>query len=194
LPDAERVARYHAQVSDAQVSDQPGLYGIFMADRMLGELALAAGDRPAAERLLAGAEATARREGIRPELGCILAARAELALAQSGLGGAEAARDLLGRALGIFEELGMAGEVARSRQRLAALPGSATAHPRPAGLSAREAEVLRLVAAGRSNREIAERLVLSEHTVANHLASILNKTGSENRAAAAAFATRQGLV
>jgi DNA-binding CsgD family transcriptional regulator len=61
-------------------------------------------------------------------------------------------------------------------------------------LSPREAEVLQLVAAGLSNRQIAERLVLSPHTVANHLASILNKTGSDNRAAATAFAMRHGLL
>ena len=48
--------------------------------------------------------------------------------------------------------------------------------------------------AGKSNREIAEQLALSEKTVANHLTSILNKTGTENRTAAAAFAVRHGLA
>ncbi len=64
----------------------------------------------------------------------------------------------------------------------------------PAGLSVREADVLKLVAAGRTNREIADRLALSEKTVANHLTRILGKTNSENRAAAAAFAVRNGLA
>ena len=45
----------------------------------------------------------------------------------------------------------------------------------PAGLSAREAEVLRLVAAGKSNREIAQALILSEKTVANHLTNIFTE-------------------
>jgi DNA-binding NarL/FixJ family response regulator len=53
---------------------------------------------------------------------------------------------------------------------------------------------VRLVAAGLNNRAIARELHLSENTVAKHLTSIFNKTGSENRAAAAAFATRHGLV
>jgi DNA-binding NarL/FixJ family response regulator len=65
--------------------------------------------------------------------------------------------------------------------------------PRPAGLTEREIEVLRLVADGLSNREIAARLVISEKTVTNHLTAIFNKTGVANRAAAAAFAIRHGL-
>lgn len=65
---------------------------------------------------------------------------------------------------------------------------------RPAGLSVREIEVLQGVVQGKSNHEIAEELVISERTVANHLASIFNKTGVENRAAAAAFAIRHQLA
>jgi DNA-binding CsgD family transcriptional regulator len=64
----------------------------------------------------------------------------------------------------------------------------------PAGLSAREAEVLRLVATGKSSREIAEELVLSEKTVVNHLTSIYSKTGANNRATATAFAIRHDLA
>lgn len=64
----------------------------------------------------------------------------------------------------------------------------------PAGLSAREVEVLRLVAAGQSNRAIAQALALSEKTIANHLTNIMGKIGVENRAAAAAFALRNGLA
>jgi predicted ATPase/DNA-binding CsgD family transcriptional regulator len=64
----------------------------------------------------------------------------------------------------------------------------------PAGLSAREVEVLRLVAAGKTNREIAEMLFLSIPTVNNHVAHILTKTETANRAEAAAFALRYGLA
>jgi DNA-binding CsgD family transcriptional regulator len=64
----------------------------------------------------------------------------------------------------------------------------------PAGLTAREVQVLSLLAGGLTNREIARELSLSEKTVAHHLTHIFNKTNSENRAAAAAFAIRQGLV
>jgi pimeloyl-ACP methyl ester carboxylesterase/DNA-binding CsgD family transcriptional regulator len=61
-------------------------------------------------------------------------------------------------------------------------------------LSQREAEVLRLVAAGLSNREIASSLVLSEHTVHRHVANILRKLTQSSRAAAAAQATRAGYI
>lgn len=65
---------------------------------------------------------------------------------------------------------------------------------RPAGLSLREGEVLALVVQGRTNREIADRLVISPNTAANHVRSILQKTGCANRAEAAAYAVRKGLV
>jgi pimeloyl-ACP methyl ester carboxylesterase/DNA-binding CsgD family transcriptional regulator len=61
-------------------------------------------------------------------------------------------------------------------------------------LTAREAEVLRLVAAGLSNREIASSLVLSEHTVHRHVANLLRKLAQSSRAAAAAQATRAGYI
>lgn len=64
----------------------------------------------------------------------------------------------------------------------------------PAGLSAREGEVLRLVASGKTNRDIAVELVLSEHTVGRHLQNIYSKIGVSSRAAATAFVFEHGLV
>jgi DNA-binding NarL/FixJ family response regulator len=69
-----------------------------------------------------------------------------------------------------------------------------TGAPFPARLSVRELEVLRLVATGQTNREIAHRLLLSERTVPVHIRNILIKTNSPNRTAAAAFALRHGLA
>jgi DNA-binding NarL/FixJ family response regulator len=61
-------------------------------------------------------------------------------------------------------------------------------------LTPRELEVLKLVAQGMRNRDIAGRLVISEYTAANHVRSILMKTGSANRTQAARFAAIHGLL
>ncbi|MDF3147131.1 helix-turn-helix transcriptional regulator, partial [Streptomyces sp. T21Q-yed] len=65
---------------------------------------------------------------------------------------------------------------------------------RPGGLTEREIQVLRLVAAGRTNRAIAGELVISEHTVARHLNNIFAKLDVSSRAAATAYAYRHGLT
>ena len=72
--------------------------------------------------------------------------------------------------------------------------GSTQASTYPAGLTAREVEILRLVARGLTSGEIAHELKISEKTVAHHLTHIFNKTTSENRAAAVAFAIHHGLA
>jgi DNA-binding NarL/FixJ family response regulator len=62
------------------------------------------------------------------------------------------------------------------------------------GLTRREVQVLRLVAGGRRNREIAAELAISTNTVDRHVSSILKKTGTVNRTEAAMYAARRGLV
>jgi len=63
-----------------------------------------------------------------------------------------------------------------------------------AGLSPREVEVLRLLAAGKSNAQIADELVISQNTVIRHVSNIFAKIGAANRAEAAAYATRNRLA
>jgi DNA-binding NarL/FixJ family response regulator len=70
----------------------------------------------------------------------------------------------------------------------ASIPPQATSGPAPATLSSREVEVLRLVARGRTNQEIADELVIALNTVARHVSNIFDKTGVANRAEAASFA------
>ena len=64
----------------------------------------------------------------------------------------------------------------------------------PVGLSQREAEVLRLIGRGKSNREIAAELVISIHTANCHVSHILSKMEVANRAEAAVYAARRGLL
>jgi DNA-binding NarL/FixJ family response regulator len=61
-------------------------------------------------------------------------------------------------------------------------------------LTEREVQVLRMVARGMTNSEIAQQLGLSEKTIAHHMTHIFNKTTSDNRASVVAFAFRHGLV
>jgi DNA-binding CsgD family transcriptional regulator len=98
------------------------------------------------------------------------------------LGDEEAAALETEAARSIFERLGAKPDLARF--------GAAAAH----GLSRRELEVLRLVASGKSNREIAAALVISEHTVARHIQNIFAKLRLSSRAAATAFAFEHDLV
>jgi len=192
LGDRDRARRCYAPLRafTGQVHD-------FSVDGLMGAIALREGEFAAAEAHLMQALHLSRTRGCGLEEGRVLADLAELELARPSPrpGARSRAHELLTRALVTLEGLGMAAEAARVRERLASLvPSAQRAEGLPAGLSRREMEVLRLVAAGLSNRQIAERLSLSEKTVANHLTSILTKTGCGNRAAATAFAVRHGLA
>jgi DNA-binding CsgD family transcriptional regulator len=162
-----------------------------LIDRALGVAALAAGDAAAARRHLAEAEAAARRAGMRPELALTLLQRGLLERDRPD-GGAAGGGGPLAEGLGLCAALGMQELGRRMLRPAPARPGARAG--RGTGLSARELEVLRLVADGRTNREIAEALALSPDTVARHLTHIFAKTGVENRAGATAYALRHGLA
>jgi DNA-binding CsgD family transcriptional regulator/tetratricopeptide (TPR) repeat protein len=99
--------------------------------------------------------------------------------------------ELLSEAAALAERIGMPVLLARARTLGARAARVAT---RPDDLSWREVEILRLVAAGLSNREIGQKLSISGHTVANHVRSILRKTGAANRTEAAGYAHRHALL
>jgi len=115
--------------------------------------------------------------------------RALIGLACRALGDEDGAAMELDAARWAFQELGAAPDVARI-DALALRAGAVNA----GGLTARELEVLRLVAAGKTNRAIATDLVLSEKTVARHVSNIFAKLGVSSRAAATAHAYEHGLV
>jgi DNA-binding NarL/FixJ family response regulator len=94
----------------------------------------------------------------------------------------------LDAARGVFEQLGALPDLARIDDLV---HGSSR---RPDGLTARELQVLRLVAAGKSNRTLASALFLSEKTIERHLSNIFAKLGVSSRAAATAYAYEHGLI
>jgi DNA-binding NarL/FixJ family response regulator len=115
-------------------------------------------------------------------------ARVLCGLALRAAGDEEDAELELRAALAAFERLGAAPDVATTA---ALLPGDKSL---PRGLTPREAEVLHLVAAGKTNRDIAVELVISEHTVARHLQNMFVKLDVSSRSAATAFAFEHGLA
>ncbi len=166
-----------------------------------GLLAATAGDLQAARICLEEAIDRFGRTGSPFEMG---RARLDLAQVLHRLGNRGAAREELLGARAQLEEIGAHGESKRVDGLLRELGEDPAGEERPVtpagdrrrvhGLTARQREVLRHVAGGLSNREIGERLYLSEFTVKRHIADILTRLDLPSRAAAATFAARNGLV
>jgi ATP/maltotriose-dependent transcriptional regulator MalT len=114
--------------------------------------------------------------------------RVLVGLAFRALGDDDSAALELDAARGVFEQLGAAPDLVRLESATGAEPEERH------GLTARELEVLRLVAAGKTNREIASVLVVSEHTVARHVQNIFTKLRVSSRTAATAFAFEHQLL
>ena len=157
--------------------------------KSLGAVAGVAGDPQQAARLLGAAEALRERHGVAvypTELPRLerASAPARARLSDAAFTAAWAAGRTLPVEQAIVEALQVADDVASGRK-----PDTRAAH----GLTPRELEVLRLVAEGWSNLEIAQSLFLSERTVENHVRHILAKLDLPSRIAAAAYAIRHGL-
>ncbi len=102
---------------------------------------------------------------------------------------------LLEESLAISSELGMLPlkeRIVALQERADSLPATIPAYPD--GLTQREVEVLRLIAAGKSNREISEELVITLNTVFRHVSNIFSKIGAANRTEATRYALREGLI
>ena len=121
-------------------------------------------------------------------------ARIELAVSLAVLGRAEAAEREASAALETLLELGAVADAERAR-RIVSVAEPTGGHQSPLSeLTPREREVLGLLARGLTNRAIAERLLVSEHTVHRHVTNILRKLELSSRTAAAALAARSGLL
>jgi LuxR family transcriptional regulator, maltose regulon positive regulatory protein len=196
LGEHERAGEALAQLHEiaARARTRPLLAALHSSE---GALAAARGDHEAARRsfedaldLLAASDARFEAARVRLDLAATLGA----------LGRRDSAQRELEAAITDFQEIGADGERARAEAMLTKLSKTGVALPAVAAgtpldvLSGRELEVLSLVAEGLTNNEIAQRLVLSEHTVNRHVANILRKLGLPSRAAAASLAGRHGLA
>jgi DNA-binding CsgD family transcriptional regulator len=169
----------------AAAFDAPFLHAV--AARARGAVLLAQGDARSALAALRQAWATwqeleAPYEGAR--------VRILLGLASRELGDEDTAKLELDAARWTFQQLGAAPDLARVEDLFRKKPLRGAG----GGLTAREMQVLRLVAAGKTNRAIAADLSISEKTVARHVSNIFTKLGLSTRAAATAYAFQHDLV
>jgi DNA-binding NarL/FixJ family response regulator len=169
----------------AETLNSPLLRGVERRSR--GSVLLAQGDASAALRMLDEAWGHLSQLGAPYEVARL---RQAIGLASRAAGDDHTASDQFQTARRTFAELGARSDL----ETLDELIGSAEPKEAPSGLSPREVEVLVLVARGRSNREIASELVISERTVARHLSNIFVKLDVPSRTAASAFAFENHLV
>jgi ATP/maltotriose-dependent transcriptional regulator MalT len=155
-----------------------------------GLLAAAGGDHDQARRLFEDAVDRFHRVGAPFEAA---QARIELARSLAALGRHEAAGREAAGGLDRLLELGADVEADRARRLLGRPVPGACEGPELPGVTPREREVLGLLAEGLTNRQIAGRLVVSEHTVHRHVTNILRKLNLPSRTAAAAYAVRADL-
>jgi DNA-binding CsgD family transcriptional regulator len=152
-------------------------------ERFSGRVAAFLGDHAAAERdFVAALEMDRRMRSVVHTAETL----AHHALFAATLGQTNRARDLADQARALAEPIGQ-DRVVRTLEALERPTG-------PDGLTDRELDVLRLLAAGLSNQEIGARLHISGHTAANHVRRILLKTGAANRTQAAMYAAQHQLV
>ncbi len=163
-------------------------------DRLLALLAHTMGHLDQAVDHFEDALAFCRKAGYRPELAWSCHDYAETLLKRDTTSDRTKAMSLLDESLAISSELGMRPLMERAnalKEDAAARPDRVPAYPD--GLTNREVEVLRLIVAGKTDREIAEELFISARTVGGHISNILNKTNAANRTEAASYAIRRGL-
>ncbi|MFZ5815215.1 MAG: helix-turn-helix transcriptional regulator [Bacillota bacterium] len=190
-PDAAREAAERAL--DIALRQNSAVW-IVQARRFLAEQLAGEGRRDEAAGHLQEARAITERAGF-PYYGALVrlsAAKAFPELPES-LAGLEEARQTFAQ-LGAAPALAEAEELLPRLRERSSKPETTSGAALPGGLTEREAEVVRLVAQGLTDKEIAAQLYISPRTVDGHLRNIFNKVGVSNRAALASFAAQTGLV
>lgn len=188
LQDATTALRELRTIAEAAPTEQL----MALAERATGQLASAEGDAELARRCLEDAVDLFTRCGAPLEAAC---ARLDLARALHGCDRPSTAKEEAQAARAAFGQLGAAHGVQLAARFLAGidepLPGD---QPAATTLTPRELDVLALIAAGLRNREVASRLVISEHAVHRHVTNIYRKLSVSSRVGASAHARRIGLV
>ncbi|MBA4181823.1 MAG: hypothetical protein C0506_14630 [Anaerolinea sp.] len=191
IGDAELAAWFAAPLWESGAVTTGDVYTT-MVNRHLGAAAALLGETGRALEYYTRALAEATAMQFRPEVALTHLALAEL-LAEH-YGRTDEALEHLRTAIPEFQAMSMSPSLDRAQSLQNRLVS--TARPRstyPDGLTQREVEVLRLVAAGRTNQQIAGQLVISQNTVLRHVSHIFDKTGASNRVEAAAYAHRHGI-
>ena len=171
-----------------------GSYLRISGDRVLGLLAQTMGEQEQAALHFQEGYAFCLKSGYRPELAWTCYNHASL-LHRCEMGEGAKAAALLEVGLSIATELGMIplmDKAAALQMELGSQPAKFSDYPD--SLTQREVEVLRLMAAGKTDRAIAEELFIGVRTVSFHVGNILNKTDAANRTEAALYANQHGLV
>ena len=182
LEEARRAGRELAEMTDGY---RGGMLAATVA-HVRGAIALADGDPKSA--LVALREASRMWQELRAPYESARA-RVLVGLACRQLGDVDAGEMELAAARRAFEELGARPDVDRTKKLTVR-----SVSERPGGLTAREVEVVRLVATGMTNRAIAEELVISEKTVARHVSNVFHRLGVSSRSAVTAYAYEHDLV
>jgi DNA-binding CsgD family transcriptional regulator len=176
-------------VTLAETPRQP--LALLEAFRTLGECEVATGELENADQHLTASLALADACGAPYERALTLLASAQL---RSAAGNANQATSLINEARSIFLPLEATPALATADELIVRMSATQTTTQLPARLTQREAEVLRLVAAGLTDAGVAERLFISPRTVSQHLQSIYGKLNVSTRSAATRFAVEHGLT
>ncbi len=188
----EQAARQDAEAALGLATQPRQPLALLNAYRVLGELATDTGGLPEAREHIEKSLALAEACEAPYERALTLISQGRLLAVRGSQGGARAA---LEEAREICVPLGARPAMERASELEERLEELRTRAPSaPAGLTKRELEVLRLVAGGMSNQEIAADLILSEHTIHRHVANVLAKLGVSSRTAAVAQAAKLGLL
>jgi DNA-binding CsgD family transcriptional regulator len=200
LNDAESAGREratlerHAGTIAIEAATVAGWSTPVSVDRLLGSLAYKCADETAARRHYENAIVFCRESGCAAELAWTCRDYSRLLVASAAAADVARATELVAEGSSSSSALRMSAlesQLLALGKELSGLRGGKPTYPD--GLTEREVEVLRLLAAGKSNREIAEALFISPNTVIRHVSNIFSKTRAANRTEAATYAHRHGL-